>query len=159
MTASNYGQAGGVTETLPAGFTYVSSNLMSAGQVEELPGNVVRFILQGDTSFTYTVTAATSTGAYDFTGMLRDDDKNDHVVGGASRVIVPAKAGPARRSFSPATVTPGGRVKVTIAATGYGPAGGITEWLPAGVQLCLQQPGRLSGDGAERESGQVHAAR
>ena len=27
ITAANYGQAGGVTETLPAGFAYVSSSL------------------------------------------------------------------------------------------------------------------------------------
>ena len=30
ITASNYGQAGGVTETLPSGFTYVSSSLDTA---------------------------------------------------------------------------------------------------------------------------------
>ena len=49
IEAANYGSAGGVTETLPSGFAYVSSSL-SASQVNE-SGQNVRFTLQGDTSF------------------------------------------------------------------------------------------------------------
>ena len=49
IRATNYGQAGGVTETLPSGFSYVSSSLR-ASQVTE-SGQNVRFTLQGDTSF------------------------------------------------------------------------------------------------------------
>ena len=60
ITADNYGQAGGVTETLPAGFTYVSSTL-DVDQVAET-GQEVRFTLQGDDSFTYTVTASSVSG-------------------------------------------------------------------------------------------------
>ena len=60
IQAANYGQAGGVTETLPSGFSYVSSSL-SASQVNE-SGQNVRFTLQGDTSFTYTVTASSTPG-------------------------------------------------------------------------------------------------
>ena len=45
ITADNYGQAGGVTETLPSGFTYVSS-ILDASQVTET-GQEVRFTLQG----------------------------------------------------------------------------------------------------------------
>ena len=47
IAASDYGAAGGVTETLPAGFSYVDSDL-DAAQVSELDNNQVRFILQGD---------------------------------------------------------------------------------------------------------------
>ena len=81
IQAANYGQAGGVTETLPIGFSYVSSSL-SASQATELNGNQVRFTLQGDASFIYTVTASTTPGSYDFSGMLRDFERMDHTVGG-----------------------------------------------------------------------------
>ena len=135
ITASNYGQAGGVTETLPSGFSYVSSNL-DASQVTELANNQVRFTLQGDTSFSYTVSASSRTGPYTFSGTLRDSDRNDHTVGGDTSVTVntPA-AGPtpnASRSFDMATVDPGAQVVVTITASDYGAAGGVTEMLPTG---------------------------
>ena len=65
--AANYGQAGGVTETLPDGFTYESSDL-DTSQVT-VTGREVRFTLQGDTSFTYTVTASRTTG---FSQLLRN---------------------------------------------------------------------------------------
>ena len=131
ITASNYGLAGGVTETLPAGFSYVSSSL-DAAQVN-VSGQQARFTLQGDTSFTYTVTASSTPGPYDFSGTLRDADRNDHTVGGASSVTVNTPpAASASRSFAPSSVDPGGRVVVTITASNYGLAGGVTETLPAG---------------------------
>ena len=86
IQAANYGQAGGITETLPAGFSYGGSSL-SASQVNE-SGQNVGFTLQGDTSFTYTVTVSSTPGPYDFAGTLRDFDKTDHTVGGATRVTV-----------------------------------------------------------------------
>ena len=65
IAAADYGQAGGVTETLPAGFVYVSSSLGDA-QVQ-VTGQEVRFTLQGDASFTYTVKASSDGGStYDF---------------------------------------------------------------------------------------------
>ena len=130
INASNYGQAGGITETLPAGFSYVSSSLMSASQVTELPNNEVRFTLQGDTSFTYTVTASSTPGPYTFSGTLRDDDRNDHTVSGATEITV--KGPNAMRSFSSPSVRPGARVTVTMRASNYGQAGGVTETLPSG---------------------------
>ena len=63
IQAANYGQAGGVTETLPTGFSYLSSSL-SASRVNE-SGQNVGFTLQGDTSFTYTVTASSTLDSYD----------------------------------------------------------------------------------------------
>ncbi len=130
ITANDYGQAGGVTEMLPDGFTYVSSTL----DVEQVTvtGQEVQFILQGDTSFTYIVTASSVEGSHPFSGTLRDDDKQDHNVGGDSMVTVEADTPSASRSFNPATVEPGGRVTVTITANNYGQAGGVTETLPAG---------------------------
>ena len=133
IQAANYGSAGGVTETLPSGFSYVSSSL-SASQVNE-SGQNVRFTLQGDASFTYSVTASSTPGSYDFSGTLRDFDKTDHTVGGVDTVTVEAPSTPtpsATRSFNPATVDPGGTVMVTIEAADYGSAGGVTETLPSG---------------------------
>ena len=133
IEAADYGQAGGVTETLPSGFAYVSSSL-SPSQVKE-SGQNVRFTLQGDTSFNYTVTASSTPDSYTFSGTLRDFDKKDHAVGGASNVTVEAPSTPApsaTRSFSSATVAPGKQVTVTIEAADYGQAGGVTETLPSG---------------------------
>ena len=150
ITASDYGSAGGVTETLPTGFTYVSSSLDDL-QVIELSGNMVRFTLQGDTSFTYTVTAPDAPGPYTFSGTLRDDDRMDYDVGGDSHITVQAAAAEttptptptstprtspgsptATRSLSPTTVEAGASVTVTITARNYGQAGGVTEILPTG---------------------------
>jgi uncharacterized repeat protein (TIGR01451 family) len=110
ITVANYGQLGGVTETLPTGFSYVSSSLddsqvdvsgQTAGfsyvsstlpnsQVTELSGNQVRFTLQGDTSFTYVVTASSTTGTHTFSGMLRDFERANYTVVGDTEVTVEA---------------------------------------------------------------------
>ena len=88
ITAANYGSFGGVTETLPGGFVYVSSSLRDS-QVTET-GQDVRFVLEGDddSSFWYRVTASDTPGSYSFSGQLRDSDRMNHGVGGASRVTV-----------------------------------------------------------------------
>ena len=82
ITAVDYGQAGGVTETLPSGFSYESSTL-PANQVLA-SGQEVRFTVFGpeDSPFRYTVTASSVPGTYAFSGMLRDSDRVDHTVGG-----------------------------------------------------------------------------
>ena len=86
ITAANYGIAGGLTEALPPAFSYVASSLPE--EQVNATGQEVRFTLQGDTSFTYTVTASSVEGSYGFSGTLRDYDRNDHAVGGASTVTV-----------------------------------------------------------------------
>ena len=87
IQAADYGLAGGVTETLPTGFAYVSSPL-AASQVTELSGNQVRFTLQGEASFTYTVTASGTAGSHTFSGTLRDIERDDYPVGGVDTVTV-----------------------------------------------------------------------
>ena len=57
----------GSPETLPAGFAYESSSLDRPARLPR-SGRTVRFTLQGDTSFTYTVTASSTAGPYDFSG-------------------------------------------------------------------------------------------
>ena len=127
ITVSNYGGFGRVTETLPTGFAYVSSSL-DAEQVAET-GQEVRFTLQGDESFTYTVTASSDADTYTFSGTLTDSNRMDQAVGGDSEVKVGASAD---RSFSPARVSPGGRVVVTIDVANYGGFGRVAETLPTG---------------------------
>ena len=46
----------------------------------------------------------------------------------------------ASRSFSVMSVEPGGELVVTIEASDYGQAGGVTETLPAGFHLRSQRP-------------------
>ena len=91
IEAADYGQSGGVTETLPAGFAYVSSSLDDSQVLDT--GQMVRFTLQGDVSFTYIVTASSTEGSYTFSGMLRDFDRMDSAVGGVSEVTVSATDG------------------------------------------------------------------
>ena len=125
---ANYGGIGRVTETLPAGFAYLSSTHDSAGV--NVNGQEVRFTLQGDSSVAYTVTASRTAGSHTFSGMLRDSDTNDHTVGGVDTVTVEAPS--ATRSFDKASVAPGGTVTVTILLANYGGIGRVTETLPAG---------------------------
>ena len=85
LTATRYGDFGALIETLPPGFSYVSSST-HPGAVSS--GREVSFILFGDSSVAYTVTAPMAEGAYRFHGTLRDENRNDHPVGGASEITV-----------------------------------------------------------------------
>ena len=157
IQVANYGGIGRVTETLPAGFEYVSSTHDSAGV--RVNGREVRFTLQGDRSVAYTVTASRTAGPHSFSGMLRDSDTNDHTVSGAMDVTVTALAEPsATRSFDNASVAAGGQVVVTIQVANYGGIGRVTETLPAGFAY-VSSTHRLGGGECERPGGQVHAAR
>ena len=127
----DYGGVGAVTEMLPDGFSYVSSDL-DTEQVTEVDARTVRFTLRGDSRFTYTVTASSAEGPHDFSGELRDSDLKNHDVDGATMVTVEAAAPSATRSFDKTTVEPGGSVTVTITAGDYGGVGAVTEMLPDG---------------------------
>ncbi len=156
IAAANYGSIGAVTETLPDGFNYVSSSL-GADDVSRPGGQTVRFTLQGaDKTFTYTVTASSVAGEHSFSGMLRDSDRGDHDVGGASTVTVEAAQGAsqpsAARSFDKNRVAPGGRVTVTIAAADYGSFGAVTETLPGGFSYVSSS---LGADDVSRPGGQT----
>ena len=139
IAAADYGGFGRVTETLPDGFSYVSSDDLDGDEVSE-DGQIVKFTLQGaDKTFSYTVTASDTAGTHVFSGTLRDDDRADHdVVGAASVTVTAESAAPegadpsATRSFDTASVAPGGTVTVTIAAANYGGFGRVTETLPDG---------------------------
>ena len=90
IDASGYGAFGGITETLPAGFSYVSSSLddSSVALIESPQHQEVTFTLIGVTSFTYTVAAPSAEGSYPFSGVLRNSDGENVPVGGALTIEV-----------------------------------------------------------------------
>ena len=109
VAVANYGPFGRLVETLPGGFTYVSSNL-SDEQVQHT-GQEYRFTLQGEPSVTYTVTASSTAGPHPFSGALSDSNLVAATVGGASSVTVSARCDggdPAYASSDP--TAPGSRV-------------------------------------------------
>ena len=71
VTASGYGVFGLLKETLPAGFTFVESDLAAA--TVKVDGQTVIFTLLGAQLVTYNVTAPAAEGQYDFSGVLLDD--------------------------------------------------------------------------------------
>ena len=90
IDASGYGAFGGITETLPAGFSYVSSSLddSSVVLIESPQHQEATFTLIGATSFTYTVAAPSAEGSYPFSGVLRNSDGENVPVGGALTIEV-----------------------------------------------------------------------
>ena len=110
ITATGYGGLGQVVETLPAGFSFVSSSLPDASIVE---GQTVIFTLLGNDAFTYTVTASAQQGAYSFAGVLRDSDKVEQPVGGSSELTVSATPPPMPTPMP--TTTPAATPTPTIA--------------------------------------------
>ena len=87
ITASGYGKFGGVMETLPSGFSYVSSSLEDYSAT--VNGREVRFLLR-ETDFTYTVAAPGAAGTYSFSGILRNSYRKDVPVGGTLTIAVAA---------------------------------------------------------------------
>jgi hypothetical protein len=128
----------GVAETLPPGFTYVSSSLDEELVFQE--NGVVQFGAFSETSFTYTVAAASLPGTHTFRGELTGLDSPATItVGGDSTVTVDAPRPPsATRSFSDMYVDEGRQVVVTINID-YADLGqvdrlriGVAETLPPG---------------------------
>ena len=104
ITATNYGGFGQVEETLPEGFSYTGSSL-SEGSVT-VDGQTVSFVLLGDGSFTYTVDVPDEEGAYTFSGVLKDANREESVIGGASQVLVGPEPTATPTSEPVATPTP-----------------------------------------------------
>ncbi|AEH60166.1 hypothetical protein Mzhil_0290 [Methanosalsum zhilinae DSM 4017] len=150
ITASNYGMFAQVTETLPAGFSYVSSSLNPA-QVS-VDGNDVTFTLIGGGSFTYTVAASGTAGDYPFSGTLQDMDLNVIAVTGDTSISVtdtPVDNGASAVRSMPASVGPGEEFTVTITASNYGMFAQVTETLPAGFSYVSSSlnPAQVSVNG------------
>ena len=100
VAPSGYGGFGLLKETLPAGFTFVASDLNAAAVL--VGGQTVSFTLLGVERVTYTVTAPAAEGRYIFTGVLLDAAKTEQSVGRASAIRV----GPAPTPTPVPTATP-----------------------------------------------------
>ena len=96
ITASNYGPIGQVVETLPEGFSYVNATL-DEFQIE-VEGRTLRFNLFGDARFNYVVTVPTVEGRYTFTGVIRNDDREERVIAGHTQFRVGPPPTPAPTS-------------------------------------------------------------
>ena len=131
ITVENLGTFGQVIETLPAGFRYVRSDL-DANNVEA-EGQTVKFTIFGEDSFHYTVATPQTSGTYEFTGAVLDEDKNSLAVTGDSAVEVSGAALPvATRTFSAENVIPGRHLVVSLAVADYGTSGRVIETIPQG---------------------------
>ncbi len=150
LNSSDYGAAGSIAETLPEGFSYVSSSLSESSVT--VSGQTVTFTILGDDTFTYSVAASSSAGDHAFSGMITSFDRLTGSVGGDDSVTVNPPAPPmASRSFPAAFVDPGSEVMVTLSVSGYGPSGLIEETIPEGFAY---QSTNLLG-GAVEVSGQT----
>ena len=130
IAVDNYGQFGGVAETIPAGFTYVPG---SSNVDVEVAGRNLDFVLYDEAAVTYRVTASDTAGSYVFSGDLIDDQGNRSSIGEATSFMVTPRPGPtAQRFFSPSQIAPSGEVSVRIAVDNYGQFGGVAETIPAG---------------------------
>ena len=90
ISVSGLGDFGGVTETLPEGFVYLSSSLDDAAVVVD--GQTVKFAIIGDSAnFTYTVRAPDAAAEYSFAGIVTSSNDVDGAVGGDASVTVEAE--------------------------------------------------------------------
>ena len=96
IEAQGYGTIGKVIETLPEGFTYISSTLDHHQVVVYGSTNTVTFTLIGETSFTYIVSLRYNDieeGTYAFSGILIDVDKNEYEISGDAEIAVKLATG------------------------------------------------------------------
>ena len=145
IEVADLGGFGGVTETLPDGFSYVSTTLADEPVID---GQDVTFALLDEDSFSYTVRAPDTLGTHTFHGVVKDNELDSNEVGGDSDVMVRPSAVDASRSFSSSAVDAGGELTVTITAAEYGQFGQVVETLPAGfgyVSTSLDDPPWVSG--------------
>ena len=105
ITPTGYGSLGQVVEILPDGFSYESSDLSSPTAVE-VEGQAVTFILLGEESFTYTVTAPTEANMYAFSGVMLDFNKSETTVTGHTAIRVGPEPTPTPTPEPTPTATP-----------------------------------------------------
>ena len=110
ITAQNYGAFAQVVETLPLGFRYVGSSLPDSAVSVRLV--TATFTLLGEEQFTYTVQAPPVASTYTFSGVVRDQQKDELQVGGDTSLRVglpPTPApppGPTAAAAATATAVP-----------------------------------------------------
>ena len=105
IVAEGYGAIGQVVETLPEGFTYQSSDMPE--HAVSVEGRTVAFTLFQASSFTYVVATPAAEGSYEFSGIVKDQARQEQPVTGASSVRVgaaPASAPTTAPTRSPTAV-------------------------------------------------------
>ena len=105
ITARDHGAFAQVVETLPGGFRYVGSSLPDSA-VSVRPATVT-FTLLGEEQFTYTVQAPPVASTYTFSGLVRDQHRDELQVGGDTslRVGPPPTPAPTPGPMAAATAT------------------------------------------------------
>ena len=86
VAAEGYGAIGQVVENLPNGFVYLGSDLPEAAVSAE--ERTIAFTLFQSSSFTYLVTVPEREGSYSFSGVIKDDDRQERPVAGSSNIMV-----------------------------------------------------------------------
>ena len=104
ISVSGYGGIGQVVEDLPPGFTYESSSLEPVAV--RVDGQSVQFTLLGEAQFSYTVMAADEEGSYMFSGIFKDADKVEEIVGAQHEVLVSETPPPTPTPTPTPTETP-----------------------------------------------------
>ena len=97
---AEYGVFGQVVEMVPAGFRYLGST--HPADAVAVKGQTVTFLLLGESSVTYRVRAPDAPGNYSFSGVLTDEDRVEHAIGGDSTVAI-TRDDPLRDTLLPPT--------------------------------------------------------
>ena len=113
VAASGYGNFGHIVETLPPGFSYVSSSLPDHS-VRTNGGQDVSFTLLDSQAFTYTVTASNKEGSYSFSGVVTNAEKSEQPVAGISIITVQAAPSVFAASNTEAPVRLNSAISVTV---------------------------------------------
>ena len=136
IEAQGYDTFGKVIETLPEGFTYMTSTLDPRAVKIYEATNTVTFTLISETSFTYTVRTPDTEGTYTFNGILVDVSKNEYEVSGDAEIVIveaDEEVEPtATRTLPEELVLASEIFTVRIKASHYGYFGNIMESLPEG---------------------------
>ena len=131
IAASGLGGLGRIDETIPQGFAYAGSD-----DTPVVDGrNIVFTVLGNEDTLSYRVTAPRTPGTYQFSGTVRDGDRDSRDTGGATSIRVVEPPPGAVRSISRSKVAPGEQITVMIMVSGYGQAVDVEEQTPAGFSF------------------------
>ena len=86
--AADFGSFGQLLETLPPGFVYVGSDLPDSAVTAVAKERTLSFLLLETKAFTYTVIAPYEEGDYNFSGIIKDQGKQERSLSGADTVRV-----------------------------------------------------------------------
>ena len=112
VAVGGYGSFGEVVETLPDGFSYLSSSLPDTSI--RVTGEEVRFTLLGVETFTYTVTVAGAGDPYYFYGWIIDADKLQKQILGDSVLTVSNEPRVSATASAETQVRPNVPILVTV---------------------------------------------